>query len=71
MLLRAAELCDQRWDTIVFDEAQDLQEEAWLLVQELAKGKRFWAFHDPGQTFWEDRHPPKRPIAIRKHRPRA
>lgn len=58
VLLRAAEICDPGWDTIILDEAQDLQDEAWLLVQELAEGKRLWAFHDPGQTFWPDRHPP-------------
>jgi hypothetical protein len=59
VLLRAAELCVGRFDTVVVDEAQDLPEEAWLLVQELAEKKRLWAFHDPGQTFWPDRRPPK------------
>jgi hypothetical protein len=58
VLLRAGELCEQRWDTVVVDEAQDLEEEAWLLVQELADGRRLWGFHDPGQSFWTDRHPP-------------
>ncbi len=58
VLLRAAELCERRWDTVIVDEAQDLQEEAWLLVQELADGRRLWAFHDPGQSFWADRRPP-------------
>jgi hypothetical protein len=57
-MLRAAELVEQRWDTVVVDEAQDLQEEAWLLVQELAEKQRLWAFHDPGQSFWADRRPP-------------
>jgi hypothetical protein len=58
VLLRAGELCERRWDTIVVDEAQDLEDEAWLLVQELASGRGLWAFHDPAQTFWTDRHPP-------------
>jgi hypothetical protein len=58
VLLRAGEVCDRRWDTVVVDEAQDLPEEAWLLVQELADGRRLWAFHDPGQSFWADRRPP-------------
>jgi hypothetical protein len=58
VLLRAGELCERHWDTVVVDEAQDLQEEAWLLVQELADGQRLWAFQDPGQSFWADRRPP-------------
>ena len=57
-MFRAAELCEQRWDAVVVDEAQDLQEEAWLLVQELADRRRLWALHDPGQSFWADRRPP-------------
>ncbi len=58
LLLRAGELCERRWDTVVVDEAQDLPEEAWLLVQEVAEARRLWAFHDPGQSFWPDRRPP-------------
>jgi nuclease-like protein/AAA domain-containing protein len=58
VLLRAGEVCEQRWDTIIVDEAQDLQEEAWLLVQELADARRLWAFYDAGQSFWADRRPP-------------
>ena len=37
------------------DEAQDLQDEAWMFVSCLAEGKRLIAFHDPGQAFWSDR----------------
>lgn len=58
VLLRAGELCERRWDTVIVDEAQDLQEEAWLLLQELTEARRLWAFHDPGQSFWPDRRPP-------------
>ncbi|BDG08600.1 nuclease-related domain-containing DEAD/DEAH box helicase [Anaeromyxobacter paludicola] len=57
-LLRASEVCEQRWDTVVVDEAQDLQDEAWYLVEGLARGKRLWGFHDPAQTFWQNRKPP-------------
>jgi hypothetical protein len=58
-LLRAGDLVEQGWDCVVVDEAQDLQEEAWLLVSSLAPaGTRLWAFHDPGQSFWPDRRPP-------------
>ena len=56
---RAAEVCEQRWDAIVVDEAQDLMFEAWYFVEALARGKRLWAFHDPGQAYWADRSPPK------------
>jgi hypothetical protein len=70
-MLRAAELCEQRWDTIVVDEAQDLEEEAWLLVQELAQGRRLWAFHDPGQSFWTDRRPPEHLFATLFKLPRG
>jgi hypothetical protein len=71
VLLRAGELCDRRWDTVVVDEAQDLQEEAWLLVQELAEGRQLWAFHDPGQSFWADRHPPAQLFGTTSKLPRG
>jgi hypothetical protein len=71
LMLRAAELCEQPWDTVVVDEAQDLQEEAWLLVQELAEGRRLWAFHDPGQGFWADRRPPDHLFATTFKLPRG
>ncbi len=57
-LLRAAELCEPRWDTVIVDEAQDLQDEAWFLVEALSRGKRLWGFHDPAQSFWSNRRPP-------------
>ncbi len=55
----AAEVVVGVWDTVVIDEAQDLQREAWQFVATLAKDKRLWAFHDPGQGYWEDRSPPR------------
>jgi hypothetical protein len=70
-MLRAAEQCEQRWDSVVVDEAQDLQDEAWLLVQELAEGRRLWAFHDPGQSFWADRRPPAHLFATTFKLPRG
>ena len=57
--LRAAELVTRNWDVVIVDEAQDLMFEAWVLVSTLADGKRLWAFHDPGQSYWPDRSPPR------------
>jgi hypothetical protein len=56
--LAACDACEPRWDVVVVDEAQDLQEEAWLLVTSLAEGKGLWAFQDEAQRFWPDRTPP-------------
>jgi hypothetical protein len=58
-LLKAGDVVQPLWDSVIVDEAQDLQEEAWLLVASLTPpGTRLWAFHDPGQSFWPDRKPP-------------
>ncbi|MDF1565988.1 MAG: AAA family ATPase [Deltaproteobacteria bacterium] len=62
--LKAAEAVEllhdeDRPDAIVVDEAQDLTESAWLLLSNLAEGRRMWAFADPDQAFWPDRRPPK------------
>lgn len=56
---KASDLCTHDWDVVLVDEAQDLQFEAWVLVSNLAEGKRLFAFHDPGQGFWADRTPPR------------
>ena len=53
--LEAADLCGGGWDAVVIDEAQDLTEEDWFLVEALARGARLWAFQDEGQRFWTDR----------------
>jgi hypothetical protein len=59
MLYEACDLIQPSWETVVVDEAQDLQESAWMLVSHLApRGRRLWAFSDPAQSFWADRHPP-------------
>jgi hypothetical protein len=58
------------FDAIVVDEAQDLQREAWELVAALARGRRLWAFHDPGQGFWPDRTPPAELFTTRYRLPR-
>ncbi len=55
----AAEVCEPRWDAVVVDEAQDLQPEAWRFAEALARGRRLWAFHDPGQGYWPERSPPR------------
>jgi len=58
-LYEACDLVQPTWDTVVVDEAQDLQDSAWMLVSQLApRGRRLWAFNDPAQSFWASRHPP-------------
>ena len=52
---RACELVTPDWDAVIIDEAQDFPFEAWALVEGLARGKRLWAFQDPGQCYWRDR----------------
>jgi hypothetical protein len=57
--LRAGDLVEARWDSVIIDEAQDLLEEAWLFIASIAgPGTRLWAFFDPGQSFWPDRKLP-------------
>lgn len=46
------------FDAIVVDEAQDLSENDWMLVLELAGAGSLWAFYDPGQAFWPERRVP-------------
>jgi hypothetical protein len=70
VFLRAADVGERRWDAVIVDEAQDLQEEAWMLVSCLAEGKRLVAFHDPGQAFWADRRPPGELFSARQRLPR-
>jgi hypothetical protein len=53
----AAEVCAPRWDALVLDEAQDLDEPAWRFVEALATGRRLWGFFDLGQGYWDDRKP--------------
>ncbi|HET7755265.1 MAG TPA: DEAD/DEAH box helicase family protein, partial [Anaeromyxobacteraceae bacterium] len=58
-LLRAGDLAEGRWDSVIIDEAQDLLEEAWLFVASIVgAGTRLWAFYDPAQGFWPERKPP-------------
>jgi hypothetical protein len=61
MSLRAAELpgIEGRYDVVVIDEAQDLNDGDWLLVQELVSRGRIWAFHDPAQHYWTERTIPR------------
>ncbi len=60
--LRAASdalpLLQERPDVVIVDEAQDLDENEWLLIEELAKDAKVWIFHDPAQAFWENRKLP-------------
>jgi hypothetical protein len=52
-------LPEQKPDLIVVDEAQDLSEEDWALVEALAGEGGIWAFHDPAQAFWRERSIPQ------------
>ena len=49
---------DERPEVLIVDEAQDLAESDWLLIEELARDARTWLFHDPAQAFWQDRKLP-------------
>jgi hypothetical protein len=64
--LHASEVVQEaatRWDVIIVDEAQDLHQANWLLVDALAGDGRLWAFHDPAQAFWTDRFVPEEMFA--------
>jgi hypothetical protein len=41
---------------VIVDEAQDLSESNWLLVEALAGEGMLWAFHDPAQAFHHATH---------------
>ncbi len=43
------------WEAVIVDEGQDLTEDDWVLIADLSRGKRLWAFHDPEQAFWPER----------------
>lgn len=49
---------DERPEVLVVDEAQDLADSDWLLIEDLARKARTWIFHDPAQAFWSDRRLP-------------
>ena len=70
IFLAAADVCERRWDAVIVDEAQDLQVEAWMLLSCLAEGRRLVAFHDPGQAFWPERHPPRELFPFTQRLPR-
>lgn len=55
---QAMDVAAPDWDVVVVDEAQDLPDEAWFVVEALARGRRLLAFHDPGQGVWKERRPP-------------
>lgn len=50
---------DDRWDTVIVDEGQDMGSNEWELIRECAKGnKRIWVFTDDNQAFWKGRKMP-------------
>jgi protein-tyrosine-phosphatase len=60
--LHASEVVEKMgadWDVVIIDEAQDLHEANWLLVEALAGEGTLWAFHDPAQAFWAERSVPE------------
>jgi len=58
-------------DVVVVDEAQDLAAGDWVLVEELAREKPLWAFHDPAQRYWTERAIPTDLFAARFRLPSA
>ncbi|TYO98084.1 AAA domain-containing protein [Geothermobacter ehrlichii] len=42
-------------EVIILDEAQDLTENDWVLVEALGLDQTCWIFYDPAQAFWNDR----------------
>lgn len=61
---------DDRFDAIVIDEAQDLSDEDWMLIEALlGPDGRLWMFADRGQGFWQERQIPARILegAVRFH----
>ena len=51
---------DERWDTVIVDEGQDLSTDDWELVREcLVPQGRLWVFADETQAFWKDRGVPE------------
>ena len=62
---------DAPCDAVVLDEAQDLGAGDWVLVEELARGKPLWAFHDPAQRYWTEREIPLHLFATRFRLPHA
>ena len=50
---------NDRWDTVIVDEGQDMGDNEWELIRECAKGnKRIWVFTDDNQAFWKGRKMP-------------
>lgn len=47
---------DEKWDTVIVDEGQDMGEYEWILIWECANStKRIWVFADSCQAFWENK----------------
>src|SRR5206468_5680718 len=62
---------DAQCDAVVVDEAQDMAPGDWVLIEELARGKPLWAFHDPAQRYWKEREIPHDLFAARFRLPCA
>jgi len=54
----ALPLLKKKPDVVIIDEAQDLTESEWLLVEELSRESKNWIFYDPAQAFWVERKLP-------------
>ena len=47
---------NERWETVIVDEAQDFSGDDWELAKECVHPDgKFWVFGDQGQAFWPDR----------------
>src|SRR5438034_3474047 len=62
---------DAPGDAVILDEAQDLAAGDWVLIEELAREKPLWAFHDPAQRYWTEREIPGDLFATRFRLPVA
>jgi hypothetical protein len=50
---------------VVVDEAQDLTDGDWLLVEQCVAGGKLWLFRDERQRFWQARQIPENLIGLR------
>lgn len=64
----ALPLLQERPDVVIVDEAQDLAENDWFLIEELAKDAKVWIFHDPAQAFWDERKLPEWVVELYNYR---
>jgi superfamily I DNA/RNA helicase len=64
--LQAADLIDRRYDAIIVDEAQDLEDDWWIVIEaflsEPNEEARLFVFRDDNQNLYVERHPSSVPV---------